>query len=210
MKITEQGWLQAEPGDPQVWLVPSERYYSLQTPKPLGIVWHTTDMLTSAMALAEHIRKRGDRAASWHVCIARDGKLYQSVSFLQGSWHAGVAADVAGQRFANVNRCTVGIEIENGGRLKRLSDGFYVWPFKQEKALKLADPARAERLGGAYWDKPTDEQKASAALLMSTLCKHYKMQPMDCTMLHSELDPKRREDPGPLWSKALEDAASKI
>lgn len=111
LEVDAEGWL-AGPG---VKLYPSVRNSRLTTTSPIGIVWHytATDHGT-AHRMAKRIRtyKRGkDRAASWHVCVAADGTLYQSVSFLRGAWHCR-RGSIGGHR---INACTVGIELEGHG-----------------------------------------------------------------------------------------------
>jgi N-acetyl-anhydromuramyl-L-alanine amidase AmpD len=111
LAVDEDGWLVGQ----GVERVPSVRHSPLSGRTPIAIVWHytATDHGT-ARALARRIRsyrKGVDRAASWHVCIAHDGVLWQSVPFLRGAWHCGRGA-IEGHR---VNRCSVGVELEGRG-----------------------------------------------------------------------------------------------
>lgn len=122
--IDEEGWLHGD----RVERYPSVRHSDLTsyarpadvavpaTPGPLGIVWHyTATDVGTGRSLAKRIRtyRSGvDRAASWHVLVADDGALLQSVSFERGSWHCSKGA-LGGHR---MNRCTVGVELEGYGR----------------------------------------------------------------------------------------------
>lgn len=113
LDIDSDGWLVGA----HVERVPSVRHSKLTTPRgPLAIVWHyTATDVGTAKNLAKRIRtyKRGvDRAASWHVCIGADGRLWQSVSFERGSWHC-AKGTILGHR---VNACTVGVELEGHGK----------------------------------------------------------------------------------------------
>ena len=158
--------------DPEGWLVgtrvervPSVRHSPLSTPQgPIAIVWHftATDHGT-ARSLARRIRsyKRGvDRAASWHVIVAHDGVIWQSVPLLRGAWHC-AKGTIAGHR---VNACSIGVELEGRG-----------YTFSHDQV----------------W---------AAGLLVRTLRETYDIQPEQAGHGHSEFDPKRRSDPGPIWS----------
>ena len=109
--IDDEGWLHGF----GVVRYPSIRSYELTSDGPIGIVWHyTATNVGTAKSLAKRIRKyrRGkDRAASWHVVIAEDGTIYQSVPFERGAWHCG-RGRIDGHR---VNKCTAGIEMEGQG-----------------------------------------------------------------------------------------------
>lgn len=110
-----KGWLQGV----GVTKIPSKRRYE-QNKDPIAIVWHyTATKPGTAKALANRIRElpgHGDRSSSWHVIISTDGQVYQSVSFLDGSWHCKgnpktpTAGLIDGR---SPNRCSVGIELES-------------------------------------------------------------------------------------------------
>ncbi len=91
MKIDKEGWLEPGDGDPKVTRLPTIRTYRLLVPAPLGIVWHWTagrggPGFAEALARRAQTYQRGiDRAASWHVLVARDGAIYQSAPFLVGT-----------------------------------------------------------------------------------------------------------------------------
>ncbi|MFH0901826.1 MAG: peptidoglycan recognition family protein, partial [Pseudomonadota bacterium] len=133
--VDDAGWLISE--DPEVRIVrlPTVRTCQLKTSAPLGIVWHWTGGVGGASyaeSLCRRIQRyrRGiDRPASWHLLIAKDGTIYQSAPVSVGTWHVGRPGIVAGQRFANVNHATIGVELENSGRLRRISDRYYCWPY---------------------------------------------------------------------------------
>lgn len=214
MKIDVKGWLVPEHCDPTVVTVESVRSYKLVTPQPLGIVWHYTGgagSTTYAATLAEKIRtydRATDRPASWHVLVSKTGVLYQSVSFLRGSWHVGKSGKIAGEDYSNVNRVTIGIELENAGRLKRISGKWYCWPYWEDKETETPDaqcevPAnRAMRVQGeGYFDAFTDAQIRSACVLAEALKQAYILSAANLEHGHKEFDPLRREDPGPLFRK---------
>jgi len=223
VRVDDLGWLEYGVGDPRVIRYSTPRTTSLEVPAPLGIVWHWTAGKGGpgfAPALAKEIGgydPKKDRAASWHVLIAKDGTLHQSASFTRGTWHVGRPGVVSGYKSVNVNRCSVGCELENAGRLLKLGARFFVWPYfldpdatplerKPDPRLEV-DSSRAV-LGegdfwpgkeGGYFDAFTREQEESACALVRALASSYEWTPAACGYGHVMFDPSRREDPGPLW-----------
>jgi N-acetyl-anhydromuramyl-L-alanine amidase AmpD len=163
LEIDAEGWLVGD----TVRLYPSVRSSALVAPEPLAIVWHyTATDIGTAKSLARRIRKyrRGkDRAASWHVIVADDGTLYQSVPFVRGSWHCR-RGRIAGHR---TNACSVGVELEGYGM--------------------------------AF----SEAQTRAAGALLGVLVEEYRISRHNAGIGHSDLDPKRRSDPGSLWSDEI-------
>lgn len=239
MIVDSAGWLQAAAeGLPPVLRVSSVRVTQLDGQGPAGIVWHWTGGRCRspefAVALAEEIRnydKTKDRAASWHVLVARDGRIFQSIPFNKGSWHVGrpgrigappvlgpdgkwdATAWPGGRLVANVNKVTVGVELENAGRLVQVAGKFYCWPFYSNPtaagALRMPDPrleldpSRAVKVGGAFFDDfPADQQQAALRLVQALRLK-YGLARDVCRYEHRQFDPSRKEDPGDRWSLEL-------
>ena len=124
MIVERDGWL--EPSDPgrTIIRVPTVRTSPLKVSAPIAVVWHHTAGAGKregpgyAVNLANSIReyRRGvDRAASWHVCLARDGALVQSAPFTVGTWHVAKGGNIAGRWRASVNDYAVGVELEHTG-----------------------------------------------------------------------------------------------
>jgi len=77
--------------------------------------------------------RSADGAASWlcnpkakasaHLVIGRDGSIVQLVPFNVVAWHAGASAWQDGRkRLVGLNRHSIGIELDNPGRLMRRGD----------------------------------------------------------------------------------------
>jgi N-acetyl-anhydromuramyl-L-alanine amidase AmpD len=161
LEVDAEGWLVGE----RVERVPSVRHSALSTPQgPIAIVWHftATDPGT-ARNLARRIRtyKRGvDRATSWHVIVAHDGVLWQSVPFLRGAWHC-AKGRIAGHR---VNACSVGIELEGHGGtfsedqiwaaellVRTLRETYEIHPAQAGRGHREFDPTRRSD-PGPIWE----------------------------------------------------------
>ena len=69
---------------------------------------------SSARTAAEFLAKEEVKASA-HLVIGRQGELFQLVSFDTEAWHAG-RSSYDGR--ANLNRYSIGIELDNLGRLQ--------------------------------------------------------------------------------------------
>jgi N-acetyl-anhydromuramyl-L-alanine amidase AmpD len=226
LEITEDGWLHG----PGVTRLPSVRHSALTSREPdgdvgpLGVLWHWTGGVCKpgyAEILARKIQKleKGDRPSSWHLVISKQGRVYQSVSLEQGSWHCkvGTIADAA-RRKHRVNRSLIGVELENAGRLKRLGDHWYCHPYWKQNAagdyilvngLKVLDPKliiepeRATVVAGqGVFDAFTAAQVIAARRVLDVLIERYALDPNNCRFQHGDFD-KHKEDAGPLWRRVV-------
>lgn len=226
MRVDDKGWLLNDAdGEPRVIQHSTTRTTSLEVPKPLGVVWHWTagrgglGFAEGCCKEIEHYDPSKDRAASWHVLIAKNGDLHQCAPFLVGTWHVGKGGTIGAHQSVNINRCTVGVEIENAGRLLKLGPACYCWPFwlnpdapsatRQPDPKLAVDPNRARPAEGGFWkdaeggnfDAFTSQQIASATVLLKLLVAAYGWDPAVCGYGHVMFDYPRKEDPGPLWLK---------
>lgn len=219
MRVDDEGWLVHEDGDPRVVRCPTVRTCALEVPAPLGMVWHWTagrggpGYAETLARRAQRYRRGVDRPASWHVLVAKDGTVYQSAPFTVGTWHVGRPGVVAGRRFENVNRATVGCELENAGRLRQLGGRFYCWPYFTNPAAPAherrpeprcaVDAARAVVVPGeGTFDAFPPEQEAAAARLLAALVARFGWVREACAYGHRDFTP-HKEDPGPLWADVV-------
>jgi hypothetical protein len=219
MKVDDKGWLAAEDGDPAVTRFPTVRTYALATPAPLGIVWHYTagrggpGFSESLARRAQTFRRGVDRPASWHVLVAKDGAVFQSAPFTVGTWHVGKPGVIAGRRFDNINHATVGCELENAGRLRKLGDQVYCWPYfvnpeapeyeRRSDPHCAVDASRAVVTNDGLFDAFTPAQESSATVLLRALAGRYGWTREVSAYGHVQFDPARREDPGPIWRQTI-------
>lgn len=111
------------------------------------------------------------------------------------------------------NAFAAGIELENVGAVRRVDVGsgtqlWCGWPFRfdyRDKSGKIVKPAivPADEVfstdGKRGHHLYTLEQEAAATRVVSALARRYGLTRAMCSLTHAEIDPTRREDPGPVW-----------
>lgn len=130
---------------------------------------------------------RADTDASAHLVIARDGGIIQLLPFDTIAWHAG-QSEYAGR--TNLNRYSIGIEMDNAGELHRREGKFYSW-FNREY---MPDEVYTDCINGRarYWHLYTKEQIMTVYAVCRLLLKAY---PIHYIVGHSEIT-NRKLDPG--------------
>ncbi len=155
---------------------------------PDMIILHYTggaDALSSAHHLA-----RPDTDVSAHLVIARDGGIIQLLPFDAVAWHAGRSAY---EGRTNLNRYSIGIEMDNAGQLHRREGRFYSW-FNREY---MPDEVYTDCGNGRarYWHNYTLAQLQSAFAVCKLLLNAY---PIRHIVGHSDVS-RRKTDPGPAF-----------
>lgn len=132
--------------------------------------------------------------ASAHVVIGRDGKLIQLVPFDTIAWHAG-ASSYGGRN--GYNQFSIGIELDNPGRLKRTEGGDFVASFGRvyPPSQVISARHRNEQVE-SFWLAYTEQQLDVVFDLCSQLCDLYPIREI---LGHEEIAPRRKDDPGPAF-----------
>ena len=149
------------------------------------IVLHGTGG-ASAISSALHLC-RPDTEVSAHVVIGRDGEVFQLLPFDVMAWHAGKSFH-AGR--VNLNDCSVGIELDNAGELKRVGDRYYSYfgrEYSPDQVYTTVEDGKAR-----YWHLFTEGQFEVAAEVCRLLKKRYGIQYL---VRHSDIT-SRKADPG--------------
>ncbi|SFC30620.1 N-acetylmuramoyl-L-alanine amidase [Flexibacter flexilis DSM 6793] len=137
--------------------------------------------------------KNPSAKASAHLVIGRDGKIIQLVDFNKMAWHAGKSkwAD-----FNGFNNFSIGIELDNPGRLTKVGDRYLSW-FKAEysKDNVVEMPHKHEK-GNSYWYEYTKEQIDACMKVCKLIMEKYHIQDI---LGHDDIAPYRKDDPGPLF-----------
>lgn len=111
--------------------------------KPIGLVWHWTaggygagtgNSLTNYM-IAESYNDA--KRASWHFFINKRGEIHQFAPVNVATWTTGAPgtlwSSAAGvpvpKPVRDVNRATIGVELENAGVLLPSGGKWYAWPY---------------------------------------------------------------------------------
>ena len=142
---------------------------------------------TSARTAAEFLAKEEVKASA-HLVIGRQGELFQLVPFDTEAWHAGRSC--YGGR-ANLTRYSIGIELDNLGRLQ-LQEGRFVAECGVEVApadVYVDDTGEV----ATFWHRYTERQKRLLREICRLLKQHY---PIRYVVGHSDIT-DRKQDPGP-------------
>ncbi|WP_035690704.1 N-acetylmuramoyl-L-alanine amidase [Bradyrhizobium elkanii] len=192
-EITIQKGIGYQNGRPLPFVKSPNRGGSL---KPRFIVIHDT---------ASGLKDDGD--ISWltnpkakvsaHVVVSRDGKITQLVPFNVVAWHAG-QSQWKGLKF--MNSYAVGIEIDNPGKLQKVSDGVYkndivTIDTNKNPSLKV-EYAKTTAHGAGYWLHYTDAQIAAVKDLCHAICDAFEIEDI---LTHWMISPGRKIDTNPLY-----------
>ena len=161
-------------------------------------VVHYTEGAT-AKSSVNFWRSPSARGAEAHVIIDRDGTVYQIRAFNQRADHAGRSQWVdpnTGKKYTSLNRCSIGIELANGGSNKNLI----------RRYSELA-PVVAKHANGGHekeWEAYPEAQIASLVHVLKAVKTRYNL---DDVTGHDNIAPDRKTDPGPAfpWHRVRND-----
>lgn len=148
--------------------------------------------------------------ASAHVVIGRDGKITQLVPFNKVAWHAGASR---WEGIEGLNRHSIGIELDNAGRLVRKGGKWQAWFGGSFKDADVMEAVHKNESTSSGWHVYTPEQIEAAAELAALLVDQYDLQDV---IGHDDISPGRKFDPGPAFpmgnfrSRALGGAAERL
>jgi N-acetyl-anhydromuramyl-L-alanine amidase AmpD len=149
------------------------------------------------------------------VLISQAGKLFQSASFRTGTWHVGTSGRVGKRSYSNINRATIGIELENAGRLEFVNGRLYAWPYWEDPKAPAGKRYPSPKLeyraprppwvkhAGRYYAGFSPKQEAAACALVTALATRFALAREDFNYGHYQFDPGRKEDPGPYWMQVV-------
>ena len=131
--------------------------------------------------------------ASAHLVIGRDGTITQLVPFDKKAWHAGISA--WGDR-VGLNAYSIGIELDNAGKLRRRGEIWETWfgrPVPDDEVIVATHKNESEPAG---WHAYTESQLATAMEAALTLVGKYRLLDV---VGHDDIAPGRKTDPGPAF-----------
>lgn len=140
---------------------------------------------------------RPEARASAHVVIGRDGAVTQLVPFNVVAWHAGESA-WEGRR--GLNRCSIGIELDNAGRLTRRGGAWHHWTGSPRYPdAEVLEATHRNESAPSGWQLYTPEQIDAALEVAALLVRRYGLRDV---LGHDDISPGRKSDPGPAFPMA--------
>lgn len=139
---------------------------------------------------------RPEARASAHLVIGRDGEVTQLVDFDRVAWHAG-ESEWDGHR--RLNRLSIGIELDNAGKLERSGGVWRAWFGGAVPDIEVVVARHRDESEPAGWHAFTPVQLHVAAEIASLLAKEFSVA---AVLGHDEISPGRRLDPGPAFPMA--------
>jgi len=201
------GWLGGDTGE-SVVAIASGRHIPLDPDGLLGVTWHWTASRGRTRAHVGELAKSivDGSGPSWHLAIGRAGNVVQSVGLHRGANHVGKFGLVAGRQ-RSVNRSTVGVELENLGRVIRVGPEWRQVvnpaepPHTHAPSAFACPDAEVVECDGAHWHAYSDAQVATAEALICALVARFGWTREAFGYSHSAFDPARKADPGVVWTK---------
>jgi len=158
---------------------------------PKYLVIHYTAGYTPEGAIDWLSRK--DSKVSAHLVVGRDGSITQLVPFNRIAFHAGLSA---WEGLSGLNNYSIGIELDNAGRLYKKHNE-WVGPFgkkiKHSEVLLATHKYDAKEYG---WHSFPEAQINSAVEISLALIEKYGLLDV---VGHDDISPRRKWDPGPAF-----------
>ncbi len=131
--------------------------------------------------------------ASAHLVIGRDNSITQLVPFDTIAWHAGKSA---WNDRSSLNAYSIGIEIDNAGRLDKQGDEYVSWFKKAYTSQEAYKGTHRNEDSPSYWHRYTEEQIEIVEQITRLLVDTYGIK---LILGHEEISPGRKTDPGPAF-----------
>ena len=132
--------------------------------------------------------------ASAHLVIGRAGEIEQLVPFNRKAWHAGRSQ---WGELVGLNSYSIGIELDNAGRLTRTQSGDWsAWfggAYTDSEVAELVHKHEHELSG---WHTYTQEQMDALIAVSLALQEKYGFADI---LGHDDIAPNRKADPGPAF-----------
>ena len=155
------------------------------------LVMHFTAGRNATESVDWLINKRAK--ASAHVVIGRDGSVTQLVPFDRVAWHAGASS---WEGLEGMNNHSIGIELDNAGRLTRHGDRWRAWFGVDYDEADVIQAVHKHETALCGWHDYTPEQIDSALQVAGLLLEKYSLRDV---VGHEDVAPHRKCDPGPAF-----------
>lgn len=151
-----------------------------------------------------------DSSASAHFIVRKNGEIWQLCPLQDRTWHAGGASSIW-RKGGQVNNRSIGIEIENWGKLKKLRGEVTTYRDVPYKGTYVQS-------GDDLWDAYPEAQMLGVIELTKALVAQFPILANDAgppngrLTGHQHIDPTRKSDPGHAfpWTHIIEAARTRV
>lgn len=159
--------------------------------KPQYLIIHYTAGRSAESSVSTFQNPKEQKSA--HIVIGRDGKIFQLIDFNRKAWHAGKSrwADLVG-----MNGYSIGIELDNPGKLRNVNDKYYSWFGAEYNKNNVLHAKHKHQDAFGDWHTFTEEQLNACIMLSKLLVSKYNLKDI---LGHEDIAPHRKEDPGPAF-----------
>jgi N-acetylmuramoyl-L-alanine amidase len=163
---------------------------------PRYLVLHYTAGRSVESSVESLCTRKPQGNASAHIVLGRDGRIVQLAAFNVITWHAGVSQ---WEGLIGLNAHSIGIEMDNAGKLERQGERFVAWFGKDYPSNEVRQAEHRHGGGMQAWHAYTEAQIARALELSELLVAHYGLKDV---LGHEDIARGRKTDPGPAFPLA--------
>lgn len=134
-----------------------------------------------------------EASASAHLLVGRDGTVTQLLPFDRVAWHAGRSS---WEGLSGLNRHSIGIELDNAGRLERKGGAWQAWFGERYPDEEVMEAVHKHETTPSGWHVFPAEQIAAALEAALSIVRTYDLLDV---IGHDDIAPGRKSDPGPAF-----------
>lgn len=185
--------LEVESKDKVALVYKEARHYTKKEIQQKYIVLH----FTAGVNFDRSVRTLTHQKVSSHFVVSRsERKIAQLVPLDNKAWHAGSSK---WEGVSGLNAYSIGIELDNAGKLDYISKGTHKGSWKTWFNQIVQDEAEVyTHTDGTHWHAFPKLQLEVLVDLLTCLCREYKIS-VDRIITHEMISPGRKVDTGPAF-----------